>query len=367
MSIFFPPPPPFVGGAQPYAPAKLNPQLEAVAVNNPPVGYPAVVINTLIAVEAAQPDPWQRSELGAVTGFGPYGARQLNASLLNNAPVANNPPGTGTGNIQLAAAIAWLTSYTLPELPPKLLAGLSVDKPPKPNQFVPAPIPDSTLPQLPPKLLAGLSVDTPPPAANIQVAAAISWVVPYTLPLLPPKLLSGLSVDNPPSPSRFVPPPVADSTLPQLPKLLATGLPVNNPPFFNGASEQLLAITGTWIPPAPLPTLPNNLSPALLATVANNPPFFSGGNWTLATILSAWVPPPPPPTLSPKLSPALTAVPVNNPPVSTVGALQMVNIINAWVPFVPLPVLPPLQTPPSGPAVSLIVDYILRARRRSRR
>jgi len=141
VAIFFPPPPPFMGGAQPHAPRELPPSITAVPVNNPPFtqGGPIAVIAEVVAI--GQPNPWQYVFAGPVAGRQPYGPRQLNPSIT--AVPVNNPPFTYGGPIALLAeeaAIAqpdpWTYNFagaTQPFTPKKNSPGIpgqSADPPP---------------------------------------------------------------------------------------------------------------------------------------------------------------------------------------------------------------------------------------------
>jgi hypothetical protein len=67
----YPPPPPMIGGAQPYGPATLSPSITAVEVDTPPFtdGGPVPLPASVVAV--AQPNAWTYCYLGAAQPFGP--------------------------------------------------------------------------------------------------------------------------------------------------------------------------------------------------------------------------------------------------------------------------------------------------------
>jgi hypothetical protein len=68
MSIFFPPPPPFMGGAQPYAPIVLDPALNNA--NAPPYDRRAAQIAAEV-VHLAQPPAWPYEFVGGRQPYGP--------------------------------------------------------------------------------------------------------------------------------------------------------------------------------------------------------------------------------------------------------------------------------------------------------
>lgn len=107
MAIFFPPPPPFMGGGQPHDNRPLNPDVEAVAVNNPPFTHRARTPQAAVIVRITQPDPWTYSFAGARQVFTPRKlAPALTDVAVNDPPFAlrSGSPRTPQGNIVVSMA-----------------------------------------------------------------------------------------------------------------------------------------------------------------------------------------------------------------------------------------------------------------------
>lgn len=64
MAIFFPPPPQFVGGAQPYDNKNLSANFEAVTVNDPPPSNRGRLALTLSAILLAWQPPLPDAFMG---------------------------------------------------------------------------------------------------------------------------------------------------------------------------------------------------------------------------------------------------------------------------------------------------------------
>lgn len=100
MAIFFPPPPVFTGGSQPYSQRKLNPSLLAISVDNPPFTYGGPFVLKAEVVSINQPALWTYAFLG---GAGPYKTRVLIPASINVTP--DNPPFTFQGRLPTSAEI----------------------------------------------------------------------------------------------------------------------------------------------------------------------------------------------------------------------------------------------------------------------
>lgn len=128
----------FLGGSQPYARPPLPPAITAVRVDNPPFcdGGPVPLPASIVAM--AQPNPWTWSFMGRQQ---PFGARQLSPAIPGQS--ADPPPVSHPGRSALAAQIVttwqpnpWTWSFMgrrqpfeRAELSPGL-PGLSTDAPP---------------------------------------------------------------------------------------------------------------------------------------------------------------------------------------------------------------------------------------------
>lgn len=115
MAIYYPPPPPFMGGAQPHVPRKLPPAIIAVEVDNPPttLGGPIAILASIIA--AWQPNPWVYGIYGPKGGQ-PYAANQI-APGIPGQSIDRPPVQHPARSPQFAAIIAawqpnpWVYDY----------------------------------------------------------------------------------------------------------------------------------------------------------------------------------------------------------------------------------------------------------------
>jgi hypothetical protein len=136
VANFFPPPPPFLGGAQPYAPRTLSPAIPGQSVDPPPFS-PRTGALTAALVAAWQPDPWVYDYAGAAH---PYGQKKLAPAIT--AVREDNPPTSLGGPVALKAEIyvrwqpdPWTYTYFNegePFAPPVLSPGIpgqSIDNP----------------------------------------------------------------------------------------------------------------------------------------------------------------------------------------------------------------------------------------------
>jgi hypothetical protein len=104
MAVFFPPPPPFMGGRQPHAGIPLAPAIIAIRVDNPPFTDGGPVPLPAAIVSIAQPNPWTYSFMGARQ---PYGSKQLSPAIPGQSldqPVAIQP---GRTPVALSIAATW--------------------------------------------------------------------------------------------------------------------------------------------------------------------------------------------------------------------------------------------------------------------
>lgn len=301
MGIYQPPPPVFSGGAQPYQGRKLNPSIEAVAVNNPPFLYPGRTAQYAALVLLSQPPAPNAFE----GGWQPLAPRQLNASLT--AVAVNNPPfqqygrWAGEQSIVLASQVpvpVWQKPYQIAAVFQSVAVVTQVPWTPR---WLPGVLaahqPGPGLPQLPRLLNASLTaveVDNPP-----VLVRQVAW--PFSVPGMPQlqgKLSPGIpgqSVDNPPQIARqiawqaFQPVIV---TQPGQAKLAQGAIVVaSSQPY---AASWLSGVLASFIQSG-MPQLPRLLNPSITAVRVDNPPTI-GANVPLS-VLIGWLPPPPAPTL----------------------------------------------------------------------
>jgi hypothetical protein len=211
VSIFFPPPPPFVGGAQPYAPSPLDPLIEAATVNPPPgtLGGPVAIAASLVA--QAQPPIWPYECFGAAQ---PYATRMLNAALT--AVEVDSPPFSQTGGP--VAGTAEVVAQAQPPIWPYVFIG-------------------SWQPYAPAKLdpqIANAPTNNPPFSDFARMAALQALTVAQAQP---PLWSYEFFAAAQPYAARTLNPSV-------------TAVTVNNPPFDRRQREQMVESAANAQPPA---------------------------------------------------------------------------------------------------------------------
>lgn len=298
------------GGRQPYEPSKLNPQLTAVEVDNPPFQHPEKWPVNLSTKSSWQPDPWIYAPIG---GRQPYESRKVTPTL--EAVEVDNPP------------------FRMPELWP---VNLSIKYAWQPDPWIYAPI-GGRQPyeprKLPPQSTAIL-VSNPPfdrrRAENLIANITYQWQPdPW-----PPVFMGGRQAYEP----RVLP---AD----------LTAHPANFPPYRH--PEQLpanLATKTAWQPdPWPpvfmggrQPYEPRVLPADLTAHPANFPPYRHPESLpqNLAT-KTAWQPDPWPkvymgaaqPYESKKNAPGIPGQSTDNPPIVNPLRAAVLNLlVQTWQP-----------------------------------
>lgn len=218
MGIFRQPPPPFLGGAQPYAPRDLPPSITAVAVNDPPFSHYSR--NTFAVVPSQWgwlPPTWPFIFAG---GAQPYSAKQLlPPSLLS----VDDPPffhgGRGAARI-IDEQWTWLPSAW-----PFVFAG--GQQPYSPSRLHPA----------------VLAIDNPP---FVHSGRATSRIIDDQWRWLPESWPYAFSGARQPYAPRWLPPTI-------------TAVAVDNPPFGIPNKAASAAIARSWIFPPPLPQLNQRL------------------------------------------------------------------------------------------------------------
>src|SRR5579863_1488562 len=310
MSIFFPPPPPFVGGAQPNAGHLGTVSAEAVPVNNPPFSHAGRLAATMAAVLLWQPPPPD-----------PFiGARQP----LELRKLAPGVPGQS------------VDAPPIPVPEPTIVARWAWE-PPDPAPILRRPLAPA---------ITAVPVNNPPTidalsAANLELLLG-AWQPTDPAPLLPGKLPQGQAVQWQSTPRlaqvysvvlpAWQPPEPLPTLETKLPPALSA-VPVNNPPFGQRDPSLDAALLG-WRPGDPLPTLTVKLAQGGAATVAQTP---YGAAW-LATVVASWQPSDPAPQAQPRRLAGIPGYSVDPPPSRGSEGLQAL-LRRSWEPPDPLPAL----------------------------
>jgi hypothetical protein len=280
MPFFFPPPPVFVGGAQPYTPAKLDPGIPGQSVDRAPASYEGRVEPTLGETAAlAQPSSWPFIFLGAAGGSGrqPYAPRTGPPSTL----IVPDPPFRHYGRRPEWMAIT--ATAAQPADWPFVFVGAAGGGGQQPYG------PRTSPPSL-------LIVPDPPFRHAMRRAEWMATVAMIAQPASWPFVFIN-----------------AQSRAPYAGPLLAPGTPgqsVDNPPFGEPDVWELAPIVRAWQPPDPWPTQANKLAPGIPGQSVDPPPV------TVAhpEIVRAWQPADPAAILAKVLSPGIPGQSVDNPP-----------------------------------------------------
>lgn len=348
MGIFYNPPHPHIGAAQPGEPRKLTPA-SGPAVQNPPfrgsrvpaevlacwVGFSvAIVLPNFCVPQPAASFPFQNAAAQAAVMAASWEAAPASPQLPRrltppqSGPSPQNPPFTGSkvGTEVLANWTAQILAIALPpsNLPPGLgsavpLAGASIPIAVLAAWDAPAPAIQPVRRLTPPQ--SGPAPQNPPViGARVPAAVLVAWIPPDPAPIV----------------TRLLNPPI--------------GIPaVNNPPF-NGGAQFSLAAQLWWIPPPAQPPVARLLDPPVSGPAPQNPQF-QGGRVS-AEVLVSWLPAPPVPIVSRLLSPPIgaTVAAFPFPPV------RLDSILPWWQIVPPAAQVGRLIDPPiSGPAPSPIV------------
>lgn len=182
--IYYPPPPPFIGGKGPFLPRRLPPSELAVPVNDPPFSSRLRSVATLAIIIGM----WQPSLLGLPQGRARF--------IVQPGPVvADNPPFTSRTVLPTILA-AWEPPPPQPQVAKKLPASIIAvpeNNPPFSQRSSLSTILDTWQPKVPlriqrvfvPKILA---VDNPPFGQRIwlstilrawEPAPPLPWLVSY--------------------------------------------------------------------------------------------------------------------------------------------------------------------------------------------
>lgn len=287
MGIFRHPPPPFIGGRQPLAPAELPPSLSAVAEDAPPFAHRLRTVATLAAIVGM----WQPSLLGL-----PQSTRPSVVPSLVAVAAADDPPFSAR-TTRPTILRSWEPAPPQPQtawkLSPSLLA-VPVDDPPfSARTSLPGILrswePGSPQPQVAWKLSASLldsPVDDPPILGSSRVSLLATTNAHWQPG--PPRPWFGWAVH---------------------PSIAAVA--EHDPPFGQRTTRALQA----WHGPIVVPERVRQIAATLVDAVVNDPPF-GARRPTLTVILDAWRPPPPHPWFGWQVHPSIQAVAEDNPPPS---------------------------------------------------
>jgi hypothetical protein len=372
--------------------ARYVPQVTATAVQNPytnywlsgiiqswqPIDLPPTLQRKLnpfyLAVTVSNPPPLIR-QLLPYPQLPPYQFRQLqlNPSLLNNPPSADNPP---FAEIVLLTE-PWLEDqYRLPTLPRKLVptsTTVTVNNPPPYRvgiQFHEGvrrlPVQLSRINLNPSLLNNPPSVDNPPFGLLVTVIEPWVELPPYQQRRSKVTTSGVVQTDNPPGYLSDIQVVYQDISLPtQLSRINLNPSLLNNPPTFvpyTNVTQRV--ILSAWQPEQSYQFRQLQLNPHLLDVEVNNPPF-----GILEAAFDPWVETPLPyqrinyvvqpgpaevdnppglltniinydldrplrlPQLPRQLNPSILSVPANNPPFSHMGRwVQSVTIRSSWEP-----------------------------------
>jgi hypothetical protein len=378
VGIYYNPPNPHIGAAQPLEPKKLVPPSGPPPQNPPFPGAAALALSTVMAVAWTPPPPLPPAAVNldpALTVSTPpvNGGAQIPAAVL----VAWRPPppdpfmGMGGGNLEPLTATKLLPSGPTPQNPPfpGPITGLPLPVqvawiPPPPDAFIGASgplIPERTVPPI-----SGPPPQNPPFAGGAQTPepVLIAWLPPDPMfqrgPFVP---ASAIANYPPPGNGAAVPGAVLTSWLP--PPYLAQTTPPPPPP---APVPPSYVTVGTVIPQAVLnaydwaPRWPWATPPVVTPSgpAPQNPPF--PGAKVGIDVQVSWLPPAPQPVVGPQLVWAAAPNPV---PAPLSGPLAPPAAVMVWwsIPAPPQPPQAPIQafqTPPpvTGP---LTVPYPVRA------
>lgn len=393
MGLYYNPPNPNIGAAQPLEPKKLTPASGPAPQNPPIIGARHRVETPLRSWVAAA------AEAAAYPFMGTAQPLQKRLFTPPSGPTPQNPPiGGGSrsrGDVLQSwalAAAATAAVVILPRVfvppaaaqasvpasrvsdaihqswnvaPPTLsvrrlltppVSGPTPDNPPfvggaavsqaALNWWIPPPPQPQTAILLDPPI-SGPTPDNPPFVGGAEVPQTIlNWWLP-----LPPAPQSSILLEPPQSgpdfvfPRRGIPPGVmawwtrelvvVDLLLPGAPQTPPDSAPVS------GTATALAEVLLSWIPKPPAPIVARLLVPPISGPTPNNPPFMGGAKVPQA-VLSWWIPPPPLPQLPEPFT--ASAQVAQNPPF--VGGSRVPGeVLQWWAVASPLPQLPEFFVP----------------------
>jgi hypothetical protein len=265
MAMFYPPPPPFMGGRQPHAPSQLPAGLVAVSADQPPVtlGGPFALLAEVVQI--AQPDPWTYSFMGRSQ---PFGARQLSPGVPGQ---SKDPPPFS--HASRGARFAGLVAAWQPD--PWIYAGLGARQAYMGRQISPG-IPGQSIND-PPHTLGGPIALR---AEAVSIAQPDPWVYAFMGQLQP----FGKRTLSPGVPGQSADSPPFTSGGPLAIKLQQAAF---SSPDWNGTTWPYLFIGRTQ------PYAPRVVPPATAAVVANNPAFSHPARTAaMQAVIRSWDPPP---------------------------------------------------------------------------
>lgn len=215
MGIYYHPPPPFMGGRQPHAPARLSPSIAASPVDQPPAIHPGRSVRQIVITTLWQPDPWTYTFMGRRQPF----EWRLQSPGVPGFSV-NEPPYTFGGPVAIKATIVAMAQP--PAWPYSFIGAAQPYGPKRRSSAIP-----------------GQSIDIPISATGGPLAAKLQGVAinqPDWSYSAWPYVFSGAS--QPYAPRRLPP--------------AITAVRVDTPPFTHLArTPPYLAIRTAWNPPPP--------------------------------------------------------------------------------------------------------------------
>lgn len=382
----------------------------AVPASNPPFGMPPA---------------WQTVVLAAWVPPPAQAPANQNLNPVFEAIRVDQPPSSMDDALDLYSILnAWLPPDPAPITGPKLNQGLLVDAPPRSaaaladlysvlSAWLP-PDPAPILSDLLPPALAAVTVSVPPPYSTSDIYAVLAaWIPPPPQPVLNQQLnpaFAAVAANNPPfaGTARATQQTIYTTWAPQDPAIQPQRFaPIVAPAAaFVPAPSQHLAEIAAWQLPVPMPALPEQAPPSIIAVRADAPPpaahridtelvawlppdprpyfpayqvqpFFTPQIVTprqqaqISTVLISWLPPDPAPIAARNNYPSLLAVAVSSPPPSSTAALNA--ILAAWIPPPPAPIVngnlsqaaetvaannPPFGVPAAGPRDAILAAWV---------
>lgn len=303
MAGYYPPPPSFIGGSQPYAP-RLGIPVGNV-VNQPPPSTQAT-----LAGEVAQ--SWVPV----------WSWQDTRRRLVQNPPVVDQPPRVSRTFYGIRSA--WETVPTLPVLPPKFVQGgvaVFVQPPYAPTALfagirsawdIYTPLPQQTQPQVQP----GVAVVVQPPynAQSLLAAIRSTWIPTDPQPQAYGKQIVSNQVDKPPVRSlvdtirrQWEPGPPASQR-----GALNQVWPVADNPPPSTILQTYNLLVRCWEPPFVWPFSYAKAVQPVVVPPGDQPPV-TGPLAQLATVQQWWIPPPWGTQVLPQIPQEGVAPPVTTP------------------------------------------------------
>lgn len=360
MGLYYNPPPPHIGAAQPLEPKKLTPP-SGPAPQNPPIGGGSRSRSDVLQSWALAAAAVAAVVVLPRVFVPPAAAASVPSELVQDAIYRSWFDSTSNSHYaalhvvrEFAARMTPPVSGPTPDSPP-LNGGAEVPQTVLNWWIPPPPAPQSSILLKPPQ--SGPTPDNPPFVGGAEVSQAVlNWWIP------PPPLPQSTIVLQPPQsgpvafvfPQRGIPDAVAawwsrelvvvDLPVPSVPQVAPDSPPIS------GTLHALAEIAQSWIPAPPAPITARLLVPPQSGPAPQNPPFV-GGAKIPASVLQWWIPPPPLPQLP---EPFTTSVPAPDNPPFVGGAEIPASVLEWWRPSAPLPQLL-IRGVPASPAAPAFI------------